>query len=101
MAALNAALALSEADNAAVRVSEYLELNVAGPLDILLHVEVAVAEGGSGFRGSGFEQSRQLFLITNDAHAPAAATCRRFNNDRKADLTRPLDRKSTRLNSSH
>src|SRR5437016_10016286 len=39
MAALNAALALSEADNAAVRVSEYLELNVAGPLDILLHVE--------------------------------------------------------------
>ncbi len=45
MAALDAALALAQADHVAVLVGQHLELDVARALDELLHVEIAVAEG--------------------------------------------------------
>ena len=47
MAALDGALAFAQADHVAVLVGEHLEFDVPRPLDELLHVEVAVAEGGS------------------------------------------------------
>ena len=50
MAALNAALTLAQADDIAVCVAQNLELDVARPFDILLHVQIAVAEGSRGFR---------------------------------------------------
>ena len=46
MAALDAAFALAQADHVAVLVGQHLELDVARALDELLHVEIAVAEGG-------------------------------------------------------
>ena len=49
MAALDGALALSEADDVAVLVGQHLEFDVARVLDVLLHVEVAIAEGFGGF----------------------------------------------------
>ena len=49
MTPLNGALAFAKADHAPVLVRQYLKLYVAGPLNELLHVEVAVAEGGCGF----------------------------------------------------
>src|SRR5262249_3235884 len=50
VAALNRALALSEADDVSVLVSENLKFDVPWVLDVLLHVEVAVAEGLGGLR---------------------------------------------------
>jgi hypothetical protein len=45
MAPLDAALALTQAHHVAVLVGQHLKLDVARPLDELLHVEIAVAEG--------------------------------------------------------
>ena len=38
---------------------KHLELDVTGPLDELLHIQVAVAEGRCRFRAGGVEQVRQ------------------------------------------
>src|SRR5438309_8955459 len=44
MAPLDRALALTQADDAAVLVRQDLELNMAGMLDILFHIQIAIAE---------------------------------------------------------
>ena len=45
MPPLNRALALAQAHHVAVLVGQNLELDVPRMLDILLHVEIAIAEG--------------------------------------------------------
>src|SRR5437868_73986 len=90
MAPLNAALALTQADYVSKSVGQNLELDVAGPLDELFHVKVAVAESGCGLRLRRVEQRRQLALAANDAHAAASATGRRFHDDGIADGLGPL-----------
>ena len=44
MTPLYGTLALAQAYNLAVLVSQYLELDVAWPLHVLFHVQVAIAE---------------------------------------------------------
>ncbi len=61
VAALDGAFALKERDDVAVLVGENLKLDVAGLLDELLHVELAVAEGVGGLSGGGMEQVGQFF----------------------------------------
>src|SRR5215475_4005616 len=91
MAALDGAFALTQTHNVAMLVSEDLKLDVAGVLDILLHVEVAIAEGSGGFGRCSFEQAGQLFFVTNDAHAASATAGGCFHDDREADLLGPFE----------
>ena len=92
MSALDGALALAEAEDVAVLIGEDLELDVAGTLDELLHVEVAVAEGAGGFRGGLLEHAGEVFRRADDAHAAAAAACRCLEDDGIADTLCPVER---------
>ena len=50
VAALHRAVALAQVDDVAVSVGEHLDLDVARPLEELLHVDLVVAEGGAAPR---------------------------------------------------
>src|SRR5581483_4933951 len=68
MAALNTALALTQTGNGAVLVGENLEFDVAGMLDVLLHVKVAVAKrsgcfGLRGIKSAGSSCSERTILM--------------------------------------
>ena len=62
MPPLNRALAFAQADHVAVFIGQYLKLNMPGVLDVLLHVEVAIAEGSPQLprhsRHSSYSRSR-------------------------------------------
>src|ERR1019366_7360484 len=92
VAPLNRALAFSQADNVAVLVAQHLELDVARVLDIAFQVKVAVAEGARGLRLRLTVKAGQLIFIAHYAHAAPPAPRRGLEDDRKADLTRPLAR---------
>ena len=87
---LDRALAFSQADHIAVLVGQNLELDVARVLDVLLHVEIAVAERRRRFLLCLPVQSRQILLVAHDAHAAPATTRRRLDDHRVSDLPRPL-----------
>ena len=91
MTPLDGALALAQADHVPVLVGQDLELDVARPLDIFFHVEIAVAERPRGFADAWRNKPALLFAADN-AHAASAASRRRFDNHRIADLACPLDR---------
>src|SRR5581483_10405367 len=90
MAALNAALTLTQTDYVSVRVSQNLEFNMAWVFDIFFHVQVAVSECRRRFRLCRLIKRGQSVLATHYAHPAASAPGRRLNNYRKADLTCPL-----------
>src|ERR1700686_949750 len=92
VAPLNRALAFSQTDNVAMLVAQHLEFDVARVLDILLEIKVAVAERGRGLRLRLTVKRGQFILIAHDAHAPPATAGRGFEDDRKFNLPRPLDR---------
>ena len=91
MPALDGAFALAERDDVAVLVGQHLELDVPRPLDELLHIEIAVAEGVRRFGMCGLEERGQLLRGAHDAHAAPAAACRSFEDDRIADGLRPVE----------
>src|SRR5512133_3166811 len=92
MATLNAALAFAKAGNGAVLIGQDLKFDVAWMLDVLLHVEVAVAESCRRLRLGGVKQRRQFCLGTYDPHAAATAAGRSLDDHRETDSSRPLDR---------
>ncbi len=92
VAPLNRALALPQADDVAVLVAQHLEFDVARVLDISLHVKIAVAEGGRGLRLRLPVEPGQFLFVAHNAHAAPAAAGRGLEDDRKADLPRPLER---------
>ena len=51
--ALQAALTFAQVQDVAVGVGQHLDLDVAGPLDQLLHQQGRVAEGGQGLAAGG------------------------------------------------
>src|SRR5581483_12298702 len=59
-------------------------------LDVLLHVEIAIAEGGGSFGLGGAEQRGQFILGADNAHATSTAARGSLDNYRKPDLARPL-----------
>src|SRR6185312_13257238 len=83
--ALNAAFALAQTHDISVLVGKNLELNVARVLDILLHVEIAVAEGRCGFRLCSRIEHWEFRLRADDSHSPAAAPRRGLDNHRKSN----------------
>ena len=90
MAALDGAFALAQADHVAVLVGQYLKFDVAGMVDVLLHVEVAVAECCGGLGLGRFEESRQFLFAAHDAHAASAAARRSLHDHRETNLPRPF-----------
>src|SRR5271156_6277334 len=92
MPALDGTLALSKAHDISVLVAQNLEFNVAWALDVLPQIKVTVPEGSRRFGLRGTVQTRQLILVSHDPHAAPTAAGRRFQNDRKLDLPRPLQR---------
>src|SRR4029077_1489960 len=75
MPTLDGTFALAQADDTSMLVGQHLKLDVPGMLDVLLHIEIAVAEGSSGLRRCSSEETREFFFISDDAHA-ASATAR-------------------------
>ena len=81
MAPLDGAFALTERDDAAVGVSENLKFNVMGPFEIFFHVETFVAEGVPGFGGSISKRGFEFCVAVDKAHALAATTSDRFEQN--------------------
>jgi len=60
VAALDGALALKERGHVAVLVGQHLELDMAGLLDVLFHVQFAVAKGVGRLAVGGVEEIGQF-----------------------------------------
>src|ERR1700682_3600668 len=74
VAALDAALALAEVNDFAVLIPEYLKLDMPRMLQEALGINVGIAEGLLRFAARGLVCRQQVALVTNDAHAAAAAS---------------------------
>src|SRR5690606_6782500 len=92
MAPLNRALTLAEVDDVAVMVAENLDLDVTRILDVLLDVDVAVAERGLGVALRRLERLGEIRSRADDAHAAPAAARHGLDDDRIAELLRDLQR---------
>ncbi len=73
-------------------VAQHLDFDVARLRDELLDEDAVIAEGGLRFRHGGGEAVGDFLFRPCDAHALAAAACRRLDHDRIADLVGDLDR---------
>jgi hypothetical protein len=89
VAALHGAVALAEMDRVAVVVGQHLELHVARVLQILLHVDGVVAEGGAGLGLGQRDGVEQRGIGVHHAHAAAAAAAGGLDDHRVADLAWP------------
>ena len=70
MPALERAVALPEVDDVAVGVGEDLDLDVPGPVDVLLEVDAAVLEGGLGLVAGGLEGGRRGSTSSRQTRMP-------------------------------
>ena len=75
--ALHRAVALAEADDAAVVVAQHLELDVPRLLEEFLHVDRVVAEGRERLGLGDVDRVHERGVAVDDAHAAAAAAARR------------------------
>ena len=90
MAPLQRAIALAEVKDAAVRVGEDLDLDVACVVDGAFEQQPCVAERRLRFGRGGRERGSERVLGRDAAHAAAAAACRRLDHHRIADATRRI-----------
>ncbi len=86
VAALDRAVALPQVVEAAVLVAEDLHLDMAGALDHLLQVALAVAEGGLGLAPALAHLFLQLLGLHDGPHAAAAAAPAGLEHEGIADL---------------
>ena len=70
----------------AVMVAQHLDLDMAGTLDHLFQIAVAIAEGGLGLAAALADLVGQFVRPKDRTHAAAAAAPRGFQHDRVADL---------------
>ncbi len=85
VAALHRALALEDVDRVAVRVRQYLHLDVVRAEHELLDVEAVVAERRLGLGAHGAKRGRELVLARDHPHALAAAARGRLQHHGIAD----------------
>jgi len=85
VAALHRAVALTEVNGIAVLVGEHLKLDVARVLEILLHVDDVIAEGGCGLGARQRDRVEQGGLGVYDPHAASAAAAGSLDDHRIAD----------------
>ena len=88
---LDAAIALTEVDDASCVVAEHLHLDVAHTGDVLLDVEPPIAERGARLGLASRERLGQVAAIAHHAHA-AAATARDRLDHRGAAVERVEER---------
>ena len=98
VAALHGAVALAQVDHGAVQVAKHLDLDVTRPGEILLDVDIAVAEGGERLVLRQREELRERVGIVRDAHSLPAAAGRRLDDHREAD---PLGHRQRLLDVAH
>ncbi len=90
VAALDGALAFKERGHVAVLVGQHLKFDVAGILNELFHVELAVAEGVGGFGAGCMEEIGKVVGSAHDAHAASAAAGLGLEDYGEADLLCPV-----------
>ena len=78
VAALHRAVALAEMDDVAVRVAEDLDLDVARVLDVLLDVDLVVAERRDRFLPRDDDLLAELRFVAQHAHTATASAPTRF-----------------------
>src|SRR5450755_3539344 len=89
--ALERALALEEV-NAAITVSQHLNLDVPCGRDVALDIEPSVVERGRGLARGEAEARSQARLVHGDPDAAPSPASRRFQSDGIANLARHADR---------
>src|SRR6478609_3867532 len=85
MTSLQAALALTQVDDIAVRVGKHLDLDMARIADETFDEQRVVAERTARLAPGGLDRRLQLMLVVDEPHPLAAATCRRFEQPRESD----------------
>ncbi len=85
VAPLQRAVALAEMEDAAVRVGEDLDLDVARVVDRALEQQARVAERGLRFGSGGRERGSERAFVRDAAHAAPAAARRGLDHHRIAD----------------
>ena len=90
VAALQRTVAFAEVDRFAPAVRHQLDLDVARSAQVLLNIDLIVAEGGLGLAAGQAEGTVDFFRALGNLHAASAATGRRLDEDGIADLTRGL-----------
>ena len=83
---LDRAIALSEVDDVAVRIGEYLHLDVPRILEVPLDVDGRVGEVRLALAPRALERTLDLVRGAGHAHPLAAPSRRRLDDDRVADL---------------
>ena len=86
--ALDRALALAEMHDVAVLVGEHLHLDVPRVLDVALEIYPSVAERRLRLARRRVDRALELIEVANDAHALAAATRYRLQEQRQSELGR-------------
>jgi hypothetical protein len=86
--ALDRALALEQVHDTAVRVTEDLQLDVARALDVALHQQRVVAEGGEGLAARRCERPGERRSVVHHTHALPATPGRRLHQEGQADRER-------------
>ncbi len=92
VAPLDRALALAEMDDGAVPVAQHLHLDMARRLDETLDEHAVVAEGGARLRTGRAHAGGDLGVGEGNPHALAAATGRRLDHHRQANIGGDRDR---------
>src|SRR5207247_11368167 len=86
MTALDRAVTLPEMDDVAVPVGEHLHLDVPRILEVALDVDGRVGEVRLALAPRRLERALGLLRAAHDLHPLAAATRRRLDRDRPAEL---------------
>ena len=97
VAPLDRAVALAEVDAVALAVEQDLDLDVPGAFEESLEDQSVVVEGGLCLASGGGEVRREAVGEANRAHALAAATGRRLDQQGIADALGRLDERCVRL----
>ena len=86
MPTLRRAVPVAQVDDVAVGVGQYLDLDVAGRLQVALHVDLVTGEVGEGLPLGRLDCVLDGRLVGHHLHAPAAAAVGRLDGDRIAVL---------------
>ena len=86
VAALQRAVALAQVNGAALAVAQHLDLDVARLLEVLLDIDIAIAESGLRLRLGRAHGEFEIGLGASHLHAAPAAAGSGLDDDRIADV---------------
>ena len=92
MAPLNAAVALAEVHDVAVRVGEDLHFDVTRRDERAFEEHFRVAERRERFRARRTQRACEIAVRENESHAAAATARRRLDHEGHADRARGFDK---------